>query len=61
MGPVMAILPAVMAGVSLAGTAMSTIGAIRQGQQQKLNADYEALQMEKNAKQVEAAGQQAAL
>lgn len=61
MGPVMAILPAVMAGVSLAGTAMSTIGAIRQGQQQKLNADYEALQMEKNAKQIEAAGQQAAL
>lgn len=51
----------VMAAVSLAGTAMSAVGSIRQGQQQKLNADYEALQMEKNAKQVEAAGQQAAL
>ena len=50
-----------LAAVSLAGTAIGTVGAIRQGQQQKLNADYEALQLEKNAKQTEAAGQQAAL
>lgn len=58
MGP---ILPIAMAVTSLAGTAMGAVGTIRQGQQQKLNADYEALQMEKNAKQVEASGQQAAL
>lgn len=61
MGPVMAILPAVMAGVSLAGTALGAMGAIRQGQQQKLSAEYEALQMRKNAKQAEAAGHHAAL
>lgn len=50
-----------LAAVSLAGTAMGAMGSIRQGQQQKLNADYEALQLTKNAKQTEAAGQQAAL
>lgn len=57
----MAILPALMAGLSLAGTAVSTVGAIRQGQAQQQAAEFEARQMDVSAKAVEAAGQHAAL
>lgn len=57
----MALMPILMAGLSLAGTAMSTVGSIRQGQAQQQAAEFEARQMDVSAKGVEAAGQHAAI
>lgn len=51
----------ILAATALAGTAMSTFGAIRQGQAENIAAKFEARQMEARAKEQEAAGQQAAL
>lgn len=48
-------------GAGLAGTAMSTFGAIRQGQAANAAAKFEAQQLEQRAKEQEAAGQAAAL
>lgn len=51
------ILPALMLG----GTALSAIGTMQQGKAQKRMAEFEAKQMEANAKKVEAAGAQDAI
>lgn len=48
-------------GVGLAGTAMSTFGAIREGQAANAAAKFEAQQLEQRAKEQEAAGQLSAL
>lgn len=47
--------------MGLVGTAFSSLGAIRAGQQENANAKFEARQLAARAKTVEAAGQQQAL
>lgn len=47
--------------MALAGTAMSAYGSIQQGKAQQEAANFEAAQMEQNAKAVTASGQQGAL
>lgn len=53
--------PLLFAGMSAIGTAISAYGSLQQGKAAQQQANFEAAQMDANAKQVDAAGQRAAL